>query len=199
MKQKEIEVGGTYLAKVGARSVQVRIDAANPKGGWNATAVGTGKPVRLKDAKHLRPAKAAAAAGSSDPDPVPPARAGKVAKRAAKKPGGSKAKPVTEAMAADAETAAEAPSAAKAPKKLSCLDAAAVVLEAEGRPMQTKAMVEAMAAKGLWTTSAPTPAATLYSAILRDLKKGAASRFRKTGPGQFDLNAAASADATPNA
>ena len=54
--------------------------------------------------------------------------------------------------------------------------------------MPCKAMVEAMAAKGLWTTAAPTPAATLYSAILREMSKGAASRFTKTGRGHFDLN-----------
>src|SRR5688500_3587157 len=88
MKKKEqIEVGGTYLAKVGARSVEVRVDGEHPKGGWNATAVGSGKPVRVKDAKHLRPAKAA-----NESDPVAPTSGTKAAKRTPKKRAGAKGK-----------------------------------------------------------------------------------------------------------
>ena len=38
-----------------------------------------------------------------------------------------------------------------------------------GTPMTTKAMIEAMAAKGYWTSpGGATPAQTLYSAILRE-------------------------------
>ena len=51
-------------------------------------------------------------------------------------------------------------------------------------------MVEEMKDKGLWSTTAPTPAATLYSAILREITtKGRESRFRKTDRGHFGLNA----------
>ncbi len=76
----------------------------------------------------------------------------------------------------------------EAPAKLSCLDAAARVLKGSGEPMTCKAMVEAMAERKLWATDAPTPAATLSSAILREMKKGADSRFRKTGRGLFAFN-----------
>ncbi len=56
------------------------------------------------------------------------------------------------------------------PKKTSCLDAAAKVLAEEGRPMTCQEMIEAMAAKGYWTSpGGKTPSATLYSAILREL------------------------------
>ncbi len=76
--------------------------------------------------------------------------------------------------------------AAKATKKLSLLDAAAQVLKTKGEPMTTGAMVEAVVAKKLWTTTAPTPAATLYSAILRETKtKGKEARFKKTDRGLF--------------
>jgi hypothetical protein len=76
------------------------------------------------------------------------------------------------------------------PKPLSCLDAAAAVLKASGEPMQVRAMVEQMRAKGLWQSDAPTPWATLYSAIIREVtKKGGASRFKKTDRGHFTLNA----------
>jgi hypothetical protein len=46
----------------------------------------------------------------------------------------------------------------------------------------------AMAEKGYWSSpTGRTPSATLYSAILRELKtKGAAARFRKTDRGRFE-------------
>jgi hypothetical protein len=52
------------------------------------------------------------------------------------------------------------------PKKLSALDAAAKVLATTGEPMTTKAMVEAMTERGLWTSpGGKTPQATLYTAV----------------------------------
>jgi hypothetical protein len=76
--------------------------------------------------------------------------------------------------------------AAAKEKKLSALDAAAKVLAEEGRPMTCQEMIDAMAAKGYWTSpGGKTPAATLYSALLRELAKGAASRFVKTERGKF--------------
>ena len=76
-------------------------------------------------------------------------------------------------------------------KKVSALDAAARVLESSTEPMNTKGMVEAMAAKGLWTSpGGKTPHATLYSAIIREISmKGKESRFKKTDRGNFAFNA----------
>jgi hypothetical protein len=75
-------------------------------------------------------------------------------------------------------------------KKVSALDAAARVLAEENRPMTCKEMIDAMAAKGYWTSpKGATPAATLYSALLREMTtKGAAARFVKTDRGQFACN-----------
>ncbi len=89
-------------------------------------------------------------------------------------------------------TAAKTPNAMKLDGKLSQLDAAVKVLAESGQPMTTKAMIEAMAAKGYWTSSGgATPYATLYSAILRELqKKGTDARFMKADRGQFTLNPA---------
>jgi hypothetical protein len=72
-------------------------------------------------------------------------------------------------------------------QKLSALDAAAKVLGETRQPMSCKEMIEIMAAKGYWTSPAgKTPAATLYSAILREIAtKGADSRFQKTERGKF--------------
>ena len=80
---------------------------------------------------------------------------------------------------------------AKAPKakKPSALDAAAKVLAETGEPMNCKELIEAMAAKGYWTSpKGKTPASTLYSALLRETTtKGAKSRFKKTERGKFSL------------
>ena len=78
-------------------------------------------------------------------------------------------------------------STAEKEKKLSALDAAAKLLAETGEPMNCQEMIKGMAEKGYWTSpGGQTPHATLYSAILRELKtKGAGARFRKTERGKF--------------
>ena len=72
-------------------------------------------------------------------------------------------------------------------KKLSALDAAAKVLGETGQPMSCKEMIEAMAAKGYWSSpGGKTPASTLYSGIIKEIStKGKESRFQKTDRGRF--------------
>jgi len=78
--------------------------------------------------------------------------------------------------------------AADKKKRSSGLDAAAQVLAEAGEPLSTGEMVKRMLEKGLWTTDGRTPAATIYSAILREINvKGDRSRFRKTERGRFEL------------
>jgi hypothetical protein len=70
--------------------------------------------------------------------------------------------------------------AAKPEHKLGCLDAAAEVLKEANESLQCKAMVARMQEQGLWTTTAPTPHATLYSAILREMTiKGASQPLQE--------------------
>jgi hypothetical protein len=72
-------------------------------------------------------------------------------------------------------------------KKLSALDAAAKVLAEAGRPLNAQEMIAAMADKGYWTSpGGKTPAATIYAAIISEIKKkGADARFVKTERGKF--------------
>ena len=72
-------------------------------------------------------------------------------------------------------------------KKLSALDAAAQVLAETGQPMACKEMIEAMAAKGYWSSpGGKTPASPLYSAVTKEIStKGKESRFKKTDRGRF--------------
>ena len=193
MKNDEVVIGVSYSAKVGGKTVDVRIDGENARGGWNGTAVATGKPVRVKDARQIRGPAAGDGgrtvepaddtgdtAPPSDDDLVPLTKLDK-AKRAGKKAKGAKAPKEKVAKASK-------PPKEKKDKALSCLDAAAAVLKAKGEPMRCADMITAMKDKGLWETSAPTPASTLYSAVLREItNKGSASRFKKTDRGLFTL------------
>ena len=54
MNRSEVRTGDTYIAKVTNRLVEVRIDAVNRHGGWNATNLATGKKVQIKSAGRLR-------------------------------------------------------------------------------------------------------------------------------------------------
>jgi hypothetical protein len=111
----------------------------------------------------------------------------KTASKSTKKaPAPKGAKPAAPSKAA---APAKTPKAAKPDGKLSQLDAAVKVLAEAGTPMTTKAMIEAMATKGYWTSpGGATPHATLYSALIREIsQKGDASRFLKADKGLFGL------------
>ena len=117
----------------------------------------------------------------------PAAAADKTRKRAAARGPKTTAAAKTPKQAAVTETAPAKATVKPKAKKLSALDAAAKVLAETGQAMTCAALIEAMAAKGYWTSpGGKTPSATLYSAILKELKtKGANVRFKKTDRGQF--------------
>ncbi|MBN2584949.1 MAG: winged helix-turn-helix domain-containing protein [Planctomycetes bacterium] len=68
----------------------------------------------------------------------------------------------------------------------SLLNLAAKVLAEAGEPLNCQQMVEKVLATGRWNSEGKTPAATLASAIIREIaRKGEQARFRKIGRGQF--------------
>ena len=71
------------------------------------------------------------------------------------------------AKTAKAKATAEPKATTKPPaKKLSQVEAAMKVLAKAGEPMNCKAMVEAMAKQGLWSSPAgKTPEGTLYTVV----------------------------------
>ena len=78
------------------------------------------------------------------------------------------------------------PGGAKPAKKLSQIVAAIRILAEAKEPMNCQAMVEAMQAKRYWTSpGGKTPSQTLYSSILRDIRKGKDARFVKADRGTF--------------
>ena len=107
----------------------------------------------------------------------------------------TKTKQATKQAATQAKAAksAKATKKAKTPQaegKLSALDAAAKALAEAGEPMASKGLIEAMAAKGYWTSpGGQTPQATLYAAMSREIAvKGAEARFAKVDRGLFALH-----------
>ncbi|MBC8356557.1 MAG: winged helix-turn-helix domain-containing protein [Planctomycetes bacterium] len=112
------------------------------------------------------------------------------ATRSAKSTKAAPAKKAQPAKPAAKKTKPAAPKGEAKAKKLSAIDAAAKVLATAKEPMNCKELIEAMATKKLWTSpGGKTPNATLYSAILREIKaKGKDARFKKTERGQFAAN-----------
>jgi hypothetical protein len=94
----------------------------------------------------------------------------------------------TDETSAAAEPKARSEKAAdKKPKKTSALDAPARVLGEAKEPMNCQELIKAMADKGYWTSpGGKTPAATLYSAMTREIDKKART------PGSRRRNAASS-------
>ncbi len=182
MKKADVKVGGRYSAKVSDKVVVVRIDAENPRGGWDATNEATGKKVRIKSAQRLR-----GAVHKSKPMALAiPSQAGKGEAKAAR--GAPDATRANVGREGASQGGAKAARKAKAPreKRPSLLDLAAEVLAKAKEPMDCKTVVEKVLASGRWQTKGKTPAATLYSAIIREVaKKGKGARFTKTGRGKF--------------
>ena len=87
------------------------------------------------------------------------------------------------------KTKAAQPAGDRGQPKLSALDAAAKILGETGQAMTCRELIDAMAAKGYWTSPAgKTPQATLYAALTREIQtKKDQARFRKSARGKFTL------------
>ena len=161
MNASKVELKKVYDCKVGRNTVQVRIDRSSPKGGWDGTVVSTGKKIAIRDAKRLLRLSA------------PPKVKG---------PKCGHSKCIDNYM-----TTGKTACIVKGKKKLSALDAAAKVLAKVKGGMNCGDMIETMQKSGLWKSpGGKTPANTLYSAILSEIKvKGGDARFKKVGRGEF--------------
>ena len=180
MKKNEVQIGGVYSAKVNDRVVHVRINGENRSGGWNATNLATGRKVVIKSAQRLREKISGPAGQPATPDvsEVTPVQVPEAPETPATPPVAKKTR--------KAKQADDAPTEGNG-KKMSCIDAAARVLAEAGEPLNANQMLEAITAKGYWSSpGGKTPHATLYSAIIREISvKGADARFRKTERGKF--------------
>jgi len=216
MKKDDVMLGGEYAVKVSDKVVPVVITDEHPAGGWVGTNQKTGKQVRIKSAQRLRGWWDDYLKGGDDEEPktMPTRKHAKamvaaeqgnarLAEERRKSPDGMTASERAMAESAQGAKDAESEPEAKEPKKratranadaeggqLSGLDAAAKVLEEAGEPLSCKAIVERAFEAGYWRSDGKTPAATVYSAILREINnKGEKSRFRKVKRGRFTLKA----------
>lgn len=199
MKKNEVQIGGTYIAKITNKLVEVRIDAASRYGGWDGTNLATGKKVRIKSPAKLREAasgdttstKSKKAKTSKDAKVEDESNSAQTGETQGEAPtivcpncGGTEVgdegeckscrEPDIAQQAAKAESPQKKSRAKKAkaekPKRTSALDAAALVLADTGEPMNAKEIVETALAKGYWKSpKGKTPHATLYSAMLREI------------------------------
>lgn len=181
MKKNEVRIGGVYHAKVTNKKVEVRIDEAKLSGGWSATNLATGKKVTIKNAQRLTEIPVGRAKMSKTGNMTvvenEPATVETLINTTPKPERVMKRKPRSKKIDSEPGEPKE--------KKLSCMSAALKVLGESTEPMNTKEMIEAMEAKGYWSSpGGKTPHATLYSAILRELAKGDESRFVKTERGR---------------
>jgi hypothetical protein len=174
--KKRIQIGWVYSAKVGGSFVSVRAEKSLGHGRYEGTTVRTNRTgAKVKFSTDAvrgdgMPEEKWRKSHTPVPDETPLPELDKPAAKAARR---GKAK------------------GPKGQRKLSGLDAAAQVLAEADEPLNTKALVERMLAKGLWQTHGKTPAATLYAAIIREIAtKGKEARFRKIDRGLFELTAA---------
>jgi hypothetical protein len=54
MLKKDVEVGGSYVAKISGRLTVVKLSGESRFGGWDAVNLRTNKAVRIKSAQKLR-------------------------------------------------------------------------------------------------------------------------------------------------
>jgi len=129
----------------------------------------------------------------AEPDPVDPSTTVRTWTRTRKPRKPSAPNPNRRPRGLNKKTRAKLARAAKTPKppkvkKVSQLDAAALILQDVPGDMSPAGLVAAMKKKKLWDSpNGKTPDATLSAAIIREItKKGAQSRFRKTGRGRYE-------------
>ena len=186
MKKAEVKIGGKYYANVSGNRVEIQIDGEKSTGGWNATNLATCKKILIKSAQRLqgevgtRRGRAKVTTEGNvtvvENDPATVETIGAIPTGVPKK---------ARQKSAPAATPVAAPE-----KKLSCVTAAIKVLSESTEPLNAKEIIDAMVAKGYWTSpGGKTPHATLYSAILREMAKGDASRFVKSERGRFTARA----------
>lgn len=165
IKTCNVKLGATYRAKVTNKLADVRIDTVNAAGGWDATNLATQKKIRIKSGRRLRELVEDTGTTTATPEATPP--------------------PVEEPVAEAAETPQAAPSRTKS-RGASLLDLASAAMVENGGQMKCGEIIECVKATGKWSCEGKTPAATLHSALMREIKtKGEQSRFEKFCRGHF--------------
>jgi hypothetical protein len=198
MKKESVKLGAVYACKVSGEIQPVRLEKANPHGGWDAINVRTHKAVRVKSSQRLRglwpkktmPIVSEKAECQADDkgvaETVAAVEKGNLVEGVTVPEVTKRRKATKDTTGHPGRDTGETGATGAKPERHSLLTLAAKVLAESAEPLNCKEMVEKVLATGLWQTSGKTPSATLYSAILREVTtKGEAARFRKVERGKF--------------
>ena len=159
MKKADIKIGNVYNTKIGKKTVSVRIMSKNKIGQWVGLDADN-KEVVIKSDKQLRSPHLPKSSYAGKKEPPHRTLPSKMAK----------------------------PKKERTVAKTGGLSAAVKVIQEANEPLNCQEMIKRILEKGYRKTDGKTPAATIYSAIIREIKeKGADARFRKTERGKFEL------------
>jgi hypothetical protein len=141
----------------------------------------------VTDRDHIGPICPACSEANDEDEPMKTVTKAKKAPKAKLAPAAKAAKPVKAVKPAPADPKKDHPKP-KAKAGMSLLDAAADVLS-DGKPRNCEQIISEVLSRKLWNTSGKTPAATLYSAMHREITKpDGNSRFQRTDhAGQFKI------------
>lgn len=174
-EEKEVKIGMVYSVKFGGGRISARIEKALGGDRFSAVTMPGGKVIKVS-------------AENIQGDGKTPEQWAE--KHKPKEHESSKDTGKTTADAKNPKKDKAAKTGKKKERKTSGLDAAARVLKETGKPMRCACIIKTALEKGYWSTKGKTPAATVYSAIIREITdKGNKSRFRKSGRGEFELTA----------
>ena len=180
MKPNSITLGNTYHITLGRNEVLGEV-IAETETGWEVRLTASDKGIKVNNAdRFLRKARIVATTQDEPNEAV-------VATPDAKTTKGKTKTPTTTELPQNENVATEQPKKRGGTKGLmSGLDAAARVLTEDNTEMNVRQIAEAAIERGYWNPAGATPAATISSAIMREIRdKGEQSRFFKAGKGLF--------------
>ena len=194
MKKESVKLGAVYACKVSGEIQPVRLEKANPHGGWDAINVRTHKAVRVKSSQRLRglwpkktmPIVSEKAECQADDKGVAEVEKGNLVEGVTVPEVTKRRKATKDTTGHPGRDTGETGATGAKPERNSLLNLAAKALAEASEPMNCQQMVEKILVTGLWQTKGRTPWATLYSAVIREIAtKGEAARFRKVENGKF--------------
>jgi len=183
-----IRPGQFYLVRLSKNELVVRIEESAAQGGWIARVLSHGRKVRIKEESQIIHACDESGIELVADATVPNRRSTALPTEPQTNTAILPKEPLVQNACAMVAIPIIPPMVyPTAPCTL--LDATAMVLREERKPMSTHEIVKAIMAQQLWTPSGRTPWLSLHSALTRDMKsKGTRSRFAKSHErGKFTL------------
>lgn len=179
MKATEIKLGKTYEITAGRNRTKVKVVNFSAKNGSWECETESGKSMNVKDAHRFL----------AEVGKKPSVLQNAVETDKLVLPKGKRTKVETQVVETETKSDDAKQPRTRAPREdgtVSGLDAALIVLKDAGEPLNIKQIMEKINERGLAKLAGKTPAATISSALQREIStKLEASRFEKAGKGLF--------------